>query len=98
MELIALNKIFNIHYGNQFDLYKLQIDDSSNINFVSRSSQNLGVVAKVSKFKEIHPFPAGLITVTLGGTYLLSSFIQPNPFYTAQNVKVLTPLNEMSFN
>lgn len=98
MELIALNKIFNIQYGNQFDLYKLQIDDSSNINFVSRSSQNLGVVAKVLKFKDVDPFPAGLITVTLGGTYLLSSFIQPNPFYTAQNVKVLTPLSEMSFN
>ncbi|OKS84625.1 restriction endonuclease subunit S [Mucilaginibacter polytrichastri] len=98
MELIELNKLFSIQYGNQFDLYKLQFDGASNINFVSRSSQNLGVVAKVSKFKEVRPFAAGLITVTLGGTYLLSSFVQPSPFYTAQNVKVLTPLNEMSFS
>jgi len=97
MKLVPLNKIFNIQYGNQFDLYKLDINENSNINFVSRSSQNLGVICKVSKFKDVKPFPPGLITVTLGGTYLLSSFVQQNEFYTAQNIKILSPKIEMAF-
>ena len=98
MKLVPLHSIFDIQYGNQFDLYKLDSDDGSDINFVSRSRQNLGVVAKVSQIDGIDPFPAGLITTTLGGTYLLSSFVQEQPFYTAQNVKVLTPKYEMSYN
>jgi hypothetical protein len=34
--------------------------------------------------------------VTLGGSYLLASFIQPKPFYTGQNIKVLTPKLSLS--
>ena len=98
MKLTPLNEIFNIRYGNQFDLYKLETDEFSDINFVSRSRENLGVVCKVSQYNDIEPFLAGLITVTLGGSYLLSSFVQQGKFYTAQNVKVLTPKREMSFN
>ena len=98
MKLVQLNDIFDIQYGNQFDLYKLDIDPDSNINFVSRSSQNLGVMCQVVKYNFIDPFPAGLITVTLGGTYLLSSFVQQREFYTAQNIKVLTPKRGMTFN
>lgn len=99
MNLVPLNKIFDIRYGNQFDLYKLETDEeSSDINFVSRSSQNLGVICKVSTYNDTEPFSAGLITVTLGGTYVLSSFIQQDKFYTAQNIKVLTPKRNMSYN
>lgn len=97
MNLVTLDKIFKIQYGNQFDLNKLESDEDSTINFVSRSSQNLGVTCKVHSYKDVEPFPSGLITVTLGGTYLLSSFVQQDKFYTAQNIKVLTPKNEMSF-
>jgi len=98
MKLVELNTIFDIKYGNQFDLYKLETDEWSNINFISRSSQNLGVVGKVSRYNDVEPFSAGLITVTLGGTYLLSSFIQQEDFYTAQNIKVIKPKKEMSVN
>lgn len=98
MSTVPLNTIFNIQYGNQFDLYKLDSNKESEINFVSRTSQNLGVVTKVSRLENIAPFPSGLITVTLGGSYLLSSFVQPKPFYTAQNIKILSPKNKMSFN
>lgn len=96
MKLVPLNTIFKIEYGNQLDLYKMDFEDAD-INFVSRSSQNLGVVAKVSKYSNVEPYPAGLITVTLGGTYLLSSFIQQARFYTAQNIKVLDPKRKMDF-
>lgn len=98
MKLIPLNSIFDIKYGNQLDLYKLDSNNRNGINFVSRSSNNLGVVAKIERLDSTEPFPAGLITVTLGGTYVLSSFVQEQPFYTAQNIKVLTPKHEMSYN
>jgi len=97
MKLVSLDTIFDIKYGNQFDLNKLESDRDSTINFVSRSSQNLGVVCKVHPYKNTEPFQAGLITVTLGGTYLLSSFVQQDEFYTAQNIKVLIPKNQMTF-
>lgn len=98
MKLTPLNELFHIQYGNQLDLYKLESDEASNINFVSRSRENLGVVCKVSRLNDVEPYAAGLITVTLGGTYLLSSFVQQGEFYTAQNIKVLTPKKEMSLN
>ncbi len=99
MTLIPLNTVFDIQYGNQFDLYKLDTGPDSDINFISRSREgNLGVMCKVSKFNHIEPFTGGLITVTLGGSYLLSSFVQPEAFYTAQNIKILTPKREMSFS
>jgi hypothetical protein len=91
-----LSEIFDIVYGNQFDLNKMSISDDSKINFVSRGATNLGVVAKVDKFNDKEPFTKGCITVALGGS-VLSSFVQTNEFYTGQNVKVLKPKNEMSF-
>ncbi|MFQ3332181.1 MAG: hypothetical protein ACI84S_000366 [Thalassomonas sp.] len=97
MKLISLDSIFDIVYGNQFDLNKLDVVKDGEINFVSRSRENLGVSCTVNIFKGTVPFEKGLITVTLGGTYLLSSFIQPVQFYTSQNVKVLSPKNPMSF-
>jgi len=97
MKLVPLKSIFHIEYGNKLDLNKMVPEPLSGINFVSRSRNNLGIVAKVKKL-DVEPFPAGTITVTLGGTYLLSSFVQPEPFYTAQNIKVLFPKEMMPFN
>ena len=37
------------------------------------------------------------MTVSLGGEYLGSCFIQPKPFYTSQNVIVLIPKWDMPF-
>jgi hypothetical protein len=71
--------------------------DVESVRFVSRSSNNLGVVARVEKYRDVSPIPAGSITVALGGTYLLSAFIQEEPFYTAQNVAVLTSKSEMTY-
>jgi hypothetical protein len=71
-------------------------DCEEDINFISRGSTNNGFVAKVKTFKGIEPYPAGIITVTMGGSYLLASFVQPSPFYTAQNIKVLIPKEEMT--
>ena len=97
MKLVPLDNIFDIQYGNQLDLYKLNASEENGINFVSRTRENLGIVSKVGKIATIEPFDSGLITVSLGGSYLLSSFVQPEPFYTAQNIKVLRPKRQMSF-
>lgn len=97
--MIKLSELFNISYGNQLDLNKLDlvdVADSEGINFVSRSSSNLGVVCKVKELSNKIPFKRGCITVTLGGEYLLSAYVQQDIFYTAQNIKVLIPKIQMS--
>jgi len=94
-----LSDIFDIKYGNQFDFSKMQgLEESLHgINFVVRSSKNNGIIAKVDSFNDIEPFESGLITVALGGS-ALASFVQPAPFYTAQNIKVLTPKIPLSIH
>ena len=93
--MIRLNELFDIHYGNQFDLSKMETlrDDSDGIDFICRSSQNNGFITKVTPFNDIEPFEPGLITVALGW---ISAFVQPRPFYTAQNIKVLKPKISLS--
>lgn len=100
MKTVPLSELFDIEYGNQFDLNKLIKHQGGMdcVDFVSRSSKNNGVVSSVEKFKGTEPYSSGLITVTLGGTYLLSSFVQQKQFYTAQNIKVLDPKSDMSLN
>lgn len=89
--MIELQEIFNIQYGNKLDLNKLDLDPHG-VLFVSRTSQNNGVSARVKEVPGVKKMPAGSISVSLGGTKLLSSFVQDHPFYTAQNVAVLTPI------
>jgi|SRR3989338_5399882 len=96
MRLAPLNTIFDIEYGSQLDLNKMEFKEDG-VNFVSRTRKSLGVVARVERLRSTEAYPAGLITVTLGGTYLLSAFVQQQEFYTAQNVKVLTPKRKMDF-
>ncbi|HZV99684.1 MAG TPA: restriction endonuclease subunit S [Methylophilaceae bacterium] len=94
-----LNELFDVTYGNKLDLNKMTpiaIKDGG-VNFVGRSSQNHGISGTVALLDGIKPYEAGLITVSLGGTKLLSSFIQEGPFYTAQNVAVLKPKEPMTF-
>lgn len=99
MTMMRRDQLFEVTYGNKFDYNKMTVASQKEcgINFVGRSSRNHGVSGVVKKFKNIEPYDKGLITVSLGGSKLLSAFIQDAPFYTAQNVAVLRPLSEMSF-
>ena len=95
-----LSDLFDVISGNKLDFRQMKITTGADVNgvlFVSRSSRNMGIVARVNRYRNINPFPAGTITVALGGSYLLSAFVQEQPFYTAQNVAVLTPKMEMSY-
>lgn len=81
--------------GNKFDENKMT-DENPEINFVTRREDNNGISCKVDYIKGSEPYPAGLITIALGGS-LGSCFIQDAPFYTAQNIVVLKPkYNDMS--
>jgi len=88
-----LDEIFSIRYGSQLDLNKCSLCDESDTtgyNFVNRSNKNCGVSARILEVDNKKPFEAGVITVAMGGS-VLSSFVQQEPFYTGQNVKVLKP-------
>lgn len=93
-DVVKVRDIFNISYGNKLDLNKMT-RTSDGVGFVARTSKNNGVVATVEIIDEIEPYPSGLITVALGGS-VLSSFVHLKPFYTAQNVAVLSPKDTMS--
>lgn len=96
MSLVKISEIFDVSYGTKFDMNKMSKSKKSNIAFISRSSKNNGMVAYVDKYNSTPPLQPGLLTVTLGGTYVLSAFLQELPFYTAQNVAVLTPKDELT--
>ncbi len=85
-----LKDLYVVKMGNGFDKNKMT-DTMPRINFVSRISYNNGVDCKVDALEGVEPYPAGVLTVALGGSYLGSCFVQQEPFYTAQNVAVLTP-------
>lgn len=94
-KLTSIDKLFNVIYGHKLDMNKMQPSQKKDgIAFVGRRGNNQGVSGYVEAISGVEPFPAGVLTVALGGSYLLSSYVQQRPFYTAQNVAVLTPLDE----
>jgi hypothetical protein len=84
---MKVNDLFSVSQGNSFELMNMDLSKSSGVNFVSRTAQDNGVVAQVCADDAVNPFPAGCITVALGGS-VLSSFVQLKPFYTAFHIAV----------
>ena len=83
--------------GDKLDKNKTS-QENPTINFVSRISYNNGVDAVIDRIDGLTPHPAGLLTVSLGGEYLGSCYIQKAPFYTAQNIAIMKPRTpEMTF-
>lgn len=91
---MRVKDLFTLHQGNGFELINMELDKSSKINFIARTSENNGVTARI-KAINTPPFPAGYITVALGGS-VLSSFVQTEAFYTGFHVMVLQPKTDMS--
>lgn len=83
-----LHRIMNVGMGNGIDAI-LTTKDNPKYNYVSRDSNGNGVVGFVDEIEGEEPFPAGVMSLALGGSFLGSCFIQKKPFYTAQNVAVL---------
>lgn len=89
-----VSTLFDVQYGNSLELIYLN-KNINGINFISRTAKRNGVSARVERTPLAEPFPAGLITVAVGGS-VLETFLQISPFYTGFHVMVLTPRVKMS--
>lgn len=94
-KMFHLYDLFDIDSGNKLDRVKMT-EKNPTINFVGRSGINNGVTAVVDLIESIEPYNPGNITLSLGGAYLGSCFVQDKSFYTSQNVNVLIPKENMS--
>ena len=88
--------LFTIDSGTKLDRVKMSNKNPS-VNFVGRANANNGVTDYIDLIDGLKPYEAGLMTISLGGEYLGSCFIQDKPFYTSQNVNVLIPQEPMSY-
>ena len=86
---ININKIFDISYGNKLDMCQMMPNEKG-IPFVTRTATNNGVGGIVEPIDGIMPYPAGSLSIALGGS-IGSTFLQTKDFYTSQNVAVLQP-------
>lgn len=101
--MTTLGDIFDVEYGNKFDMNKMtRAERLKGVAFVGRIgglNGKSGVAGYVEPLPGVPPYPPGMLTVALGGSRLLSTYVQQVPFYTAQNVAVLKPKDEsMSLN
>jgi hypothetical protein len=94
MKLVRLSDLFEVKYGVNLELNKMKLDNHG-VNFVSRSSRNNGVSAKVKQLPEVEPIEAGVLTVAGGGS-VLETFVQPEPFYSGRDLYFLRPLVDMT--
>lgn len=93
-----LQDIFYIKYGINMELVNCEVVDNVSedaVNFVARTSNNNGVVAKVKRIPELEPQPAETITCAGGGS-VLSTFIQNRDFYSGRDLYLLIPKFNMS--
>ena len=89
--------MFGIDMGTKMDKAKMK-ELHPSVNFVGRANANNGITTCVDKIDDIEPYPSSYMTLSLGGEYLGSCFIQPKSFYTSQNVIVLIPNDNMTDN
>lgn len=68
--------------------------DEEGIPFVTRTATNNGVGGIVEPVEGVTPYPAGSLSIALGGS-IGSTFLQTKEFYTSQNVAVLQPKSNL---
>lgn len=93
-ERINIVKIFDVSYGNKLDMCQMTLNNNG-IPFVTRTATNNGVGGIVEPLEGIDPYPAGSLSIALGGS-IGSTFLQTKDFYTSQNVAVLQPREKLS--
>lgn len=94
MNLVPVSKIFDVKYGVNLELNKLT-QDPNGVNFVSRTSKNNGVSAKVRPLKNKTPNPSGTISVAGGGS-VMESFMQNEPYYSGRDLYYLVTKVELT--
>lgn len=96
MKLVPLKDYFDVIYGVNLDFMDLEIDPKG-INYVSRTSSNNGVVARVKPLPDVQPNPPHTISVAVGGS-VMSSFYQDEPYYSGRDVYYLKPKLDLTVN
>ena len=94
MKLVQVSELFEVAYGTNLELNALE-EHVEGVPFVSRSSQNNGVTARVAPVPGVEPIQAGVLSVALGGSPM-STFLHEEPFYTGRDVAYLVPKTSMS--
>lgn len=94
---MKVSDLFDLKYGVNLELLRCEkAIFPEGLNFVSRTSQNNGVTARVKHIEGIQPQKAGTISVAVSGS-VLSAFVQNEPYYSGRDLYVLTPKIDMSF-
>ena len=94
MKTCKVSDLFWVDYGVDLELNALE-KDTNGINFVSRTSKNNGVSAKVKQIASVEPLPPGTITVACGGS-VMEAFLQMSPYYSGRDLYYLVPKIDMS--
>jgi hypothetical protein len=89
MKYVKIEDYFNVIYGSNLELNKLE-KDKTGINFVSRTFKNNGVSAIVKKIDNLKPIPKMTISVSCGGS-VMESFLQVDEFYSGRDIYYLKP-------
>lgn len=92
--MIKVRELFDVYYGANLELNALEFDKDG-INFVSRTSKNNGVSAKVKELPGVVPIPAGTISVAAGGS-VMESFLQLQPYYSGRDILYLVAKEKLS--
>lgn len=92
--MIPINQYFDVVYGANLELVHLVLDQKG-INFVARTSENNGVVARVKVIPDIKPNPANTISVAASGS-VMESFLQKEPYYSGRDLFYLKPKIKLS--
>lgn len=93
-----IEDLFTVKYGINMELINCTEcgkDENNSVNFVSRTSENNGVVARVKIQDGYIPQKAGTITCAGGGS-VLSTFVQTDDFYSGRDLYLLIPKMDMS--
>lgn len=94
-----IENLFIVKYGVNLELSncdEIINNDEIGIKFVSRTESNNGISATVKPIEGVTPQKEGLISVAGGGS-VLSTFIQPEPFYSGRDLYTLEAKDDISF-
>lgn len=88
-DVVRICDIFDVVYGTNLELVRMT-KCRDGINFVSRTSKNNGVVARVERIDDIEPTRGGVLSVAGGGS-VLETFVQIESFYSGRDLFFLRP-------
>lgn len=100
MNLVEVSEVFDVLYGVNLDLNKLEEVDRNHpqaVRYVGRSSRNNGVTAFVKRMDKIDPNPSMTISVAGGGS-VMCSFAHDTEYYSGRDLFYLKPKSPMNIN